>query len=156
MFLDNCTTRRLMPPLLAALLLGGLVGCGGPRLYPVAGRLVWEDGSPAKELAGGLVVLEAVDAPMGARGDIEADGTFRVMTSRPGDGAREGRHRVLIEARRLSEGELAGRREPSPVLDPRQGSFETSGLEVNVERKDNQVTLKLKKARPAGAPRKSG
>ena len=53
MFLDNCTRRRLMPLLLAALLLGGLAGCGGPRLYPVAGRLVWEDGSPAKELAGG-------------------------------------------------------------------------------------------------------
>ncbi|HXG12359.1 MAG TPA: hypothetical protein VNK04_21565 [Gemmataceae bacterium] len=127
---------------------------GGPKTYPVSGQLVWEDGSPARELAGGLVVLESVEAPVSAQGEILDDGTFRLTTSRPGDGALEGRHRVLIEVPRPREGDLAGRREPPPILDPRLGRFETSGLEINVERKDNQVILKLKKARLSGAARK--
>jgi hypothetical protein len=148
MFPSGWLARCRTPLLLAALLLGSVAGCGGPRLYPVSGQIVWQDGSPAKELAGGLLALESVEVRASARSDIEPDGSFRVMTSRPGDGAYEGRYRVLIDVPRLSDRELnAGKREPRPILDPRYGQFETSGLEITVEPKNNQVTLKLKKLR---------
>src|SRR5262245_11755733 len=98
MFFGDRAARGLTRPLLAAFLLLSFASCGGPRLYPVAGRVVWEDGSAARELSGGLVAFESVEARMGARGEIDADGAFRVSTSRSGDGALEGRHRVLVEA----------------------------------------------------------
>src|SRR5262245_14499551 len=130
MFFGDRAARGLTRPLLAGFLLGTLAGCGGPRLYPVAGRVVWEDGSAARELAGGLVVFESVEDRMGARADIQADGSFRLSTSRPGDGTLAGRHRVLVEAPQPSEKELAGRKDMPQILDPRFASFETSGLEV--------------------------
>ena len=138
----RCNQTRF---LLTAFVLGNLAGCGGPKLYPVAGQLVWEDGSAARQLAGGLVVFESQEAKMSARGEIQADGTFRLSTVQPGDGALEGQHRVLIEVPRLREADLGDRREPPPLLDPRLGSFETSGLVVRVERTNNQLTLPLKK-----------
>jgi hypothetical protein len=116
--------RDLLP---AALLLGSVAGCGGPKLYPVSGQIAWQDGSPAKELAGGLLALESVGVRASARSDIEADGSFRVTTTRPGDGAYEGRYRVLIDVPRLSDRELnMGKREPRPILDPRYGQADGS------------------------------
>src|SRR5947209_263103 len=97
---------RSLTPLLAGLLLGSLAGCGGPKLYPVSGQLVWQDGSPAKELTGASLVLESADVRTSARGDVGPEGTFQVMTSRPGDGAFEGRYKVLIDVPRLTERDL--------------------------------------------------
>src|SRR5262245_28250224 len=78
--------------LLLAALLGGCVG--GP--YPVDGVVVWQDGSPAKELEGSHVVFELPEKKAGARGAIRADGTFRVSTYKPDDGALPGEHKVFI------------------------------------------------------------
>ena len=79
-----------------AVVLLGLAGCGGPRLYPVHGKVTWEDGAEARELAGGLVICESVDGKVGARGDIEQDGSFQLSTYKPGDGVLPGKHRVAV------------------------------------------------------------
>src|SRR5262245_55467367 len=71
--------------LVVAVGLLGLAGCGGPSLYPVHGKVVWENGADAQELAGGLVVCESVEGGVGARGDIEKDGSFQLSTYKPGD-----------------------------------------------------------------------
>src|SRR6185436_6776126 len=65
-------------PVIAVLL--GLAGCGGQAVYPVHGKVTWEDGSQASELAGGLVICESVEGQVGARGDIEKDGSFQLST----------------------------------------------------------------------------
>src|SRR5438093_5675401 len=74
----------------------GLAGCGGPSLYPVHGKVTWDNGAEARELAGGLVICESVDGKVGARGDIEKDGSFRLSTYKPGDGLLPGKHRVAV------------------------------------------------------------
>ena len=62
--------RRGGRRLLVVLLLIGVAGCGGRRLYPVRGKVVYKDETP---LRGGLVVFEAVDpaAKVSASGPIQ-------------------------------------------------------------------------------------
>ena len=84
---------------LLSLLLAG--GCG-PGMHPVEGKVVWQDGSPATELAGGNVIFDQPEKRISARGFIETDGTFRLSTNRPNDGAVAGEHKVsIIENRKL-------------------------------------------------------
>src|SRR5262249_41535734 len=79
-----------------AVALLSLVGCGGPRLYPVHGKVTWENGTEARELVGGLVICESENGQVGARGDIEQDGSFRLTTYKPGDGLLPGKYRVAV------------------------------------------------------------
>jgi hypothetical protein len=64
-----------------------------------------------------------------ARGLIGEDGTFVLATFRDGDGAIEGRHRVLILPAR-HRGESPGK--AARTIDGKYQSFETSGLEATV------------------------
>src|SRR5262249_61357122 len=117
-----------------------LAGRGGSSLSPVHGKIVWENGEAARELAGGLVICESVDGAVGARGDVEEDGSFRLGTHKPGDGALLGKHRVAVT-------EYSPREPPPPpIMDPVFAKLETSGLEITVERKTNEVTLKVRRA----------
>jgi len=124
------------------LLLLLLPGCGrGPRLYPVHGKVTWQDGTEARELVGGLVICESIDGKVGARGDIEQDGSFRLTTYKPGDGLFAGKHRVAVV-------EYSPREPPPPpTIDRKFSNVEASGLEINVEPKTNDVTLKVGRAR---------
>src|SRR5258705_6914772 len=118
----------------------GLAGCGGPSLYPVHGKVTWDNGAEARQLAGGLVICESVDGKVGARGDIEKDGSFRLSTYKPGDGLLPGKHRVAVV-------EYSPREPPPPpIIDRAFSRVEASGLEINVERTTNQVTLKVRRA----------
>jgi hypothetical protein len=124
------------------LLLVGAAGCGGPKLYPVNGKVVYPDNSPAKELAGYTVEFEAVDGKIDGKGvsavgQIQTDGTFRMTTLKPNDGALPGRHRVLI-APPIPEGDTLN---PPRIIDRRFHSYQTSGLEAKVEEKPTEVIL---------------
>src|SRR5262245_25725866 len=90
-------TLALFAPLL------GAAGCGS-GLYPVTGRVVFEDGSPLDE---GIVICETYDGEktVMARGNIQRDGTFRLGTIKPGDGARPGKYRVLVVPRGRTQAE---------------------------------------------------
>src|SRR5207247_8275621 len=112
----------------------GVTGCGR-GLYPVHGKVTFPDGTP---LPGGVVVCEtkAVDKTFMARGEVQKDGTFRLGTEKPGDGARPGKYRVLVnppvtyvpdEARGIRAVEIRG-----PVIDARFSDRTTSGLELEV------------------------
>jgi hypothetical protein len=127
---------------LVLLALPGTAGCGS-RTYPVEGRVVFRDGKEATELAGGFVTFEAEESQVSAQGEIQPDGTFRMGTFKPGDGAVPGRHKVLVMPRPADNPD----RPPPPVLHPRYQRLETSGLEVTVEPKKNQVTLTVERAR---------
>ena len=119
-----------------------LAGCGGPRLHPVHGKVTWDDGTEARELAGGLVICESADGHVGARGDIEQDGSFQLTTYKPGDGLLPGKHRVAVV-------EYSPREPPPPPkIDRTFSSVEASGLEINVDRPTKDVTLKVRRARP--------
>jgi hypothetical protein len=139
--------RRIIPwPKLRLALVGlpllVVIGCGGKKLYPVEGKVVFPDGTP---LTGGWVEFEPVEgkANVSAKGQIQKDGTYRLGTNQEGDGAIEGRHRILIVPPlppRLEE-----RGASKPLIAQRFQSFETSGLEFTVTRGKNLCPIKVEK-----------
>jgi predicted small lipoprotein YifL len=134
--------RSVIAYLLIAVVLLALAGCGGPRLYPVHGKVTWENGSEARELAGGLVICESADGKLGARGDIEKDGSFRLSTNKPGDGILPGKYRVAVVEYSPKEPP------PPPTIDRAFTRVDASGLEINVDGTKNEVTLKVRHAPP--------
>lgn len=131
-----------LPVVLLALM---SVGCG-TGVYPVEGKVVWADGSPATELAGSQVAFEQPVANTTARGTINPDGSFRLTTNTPDDGAVPGEHKVLvIEVGRKSLAGPDGTNIAPGALDPKFYTFETSGLSATVKPGTNEVTLKVER-----------
>jgi hypothetical protein len=118
--------------LLAVLLVAGCAS--GKRLYPVEGTVLYDDGKPAVDLAGGLVSLESVEDKSNAAGEIQPDGTFRIRTPLGKDGAPAGAYRVLVRG-------PEGRRD-SPIL-VKYGRYNTSEIEITVKEEPNKVEIKV-------------
>jgi hypothetical protein len=140
---------RLLAFSLFALILAVAVGCGTKK-HPVEGKVVWSDGSAAKELAGGMVVFESTQAPLSARGEIREDGSFRLTTEVPNDGVPVGEYRVLVSQSRPESDGIT--RPPPPPMDRRFEDFKTSGLTYKVEPGKNEPVLKVERATRKGRP----
>ena len=105
-----------------------LAGCdSGLRTYPVTGTVHFEDGQP---LAGGMIIFQSSDGQVQARSGVSRDGTFRVGTEEPGDGAVEGQHRVVVRA--LWQGPETPPKHP---VHSKYRSPATSDLQYEVTRK---------------------
>ena len=116
-------TRTYVAWLAVLVLVAGLTGCGR-RLHPVEGRLVWQDGQPAKELAGSMVYFESTEHRTISRSTVGPDGRFDLTTERAEargvDGVPPGKHRVYVID------------SAPPLIDQRFRRPDTSGLEVTV------------------------
>jgi hypothetical protein len=132
--------------LVALLILVAAAGCGGSKLYPVEGKVIFPDDTP---LTAGTVEFGPVDkdAILAPRGEIQADGTFRMSTFKEGDGAPEGEYRVLV-----TPPENADPDRPRPKsFDPRFTSFEKSGLKYTVKPGKNEFfTITVEKRSQKG------
>jgi hypothetical protein len=123
-----------------------IAGCGD-GMYPVQGKVLWSDGTPAAELVGGIVSFESVEADLSARGEIGPDGSFSLSSLRKDDGLPPGTYQVLVApsdpdpSEDKSSPRILGRR----MLPARYRHYKSSGLEVTVEAKTNQVTLTVDK-----------
>jgi hypothetical protein len=136
----DANSRRRPAGLAALIFLFGVAGCGSG--WPqVSGRVVFADGSPLDE---GMVVCETRDGdkPVMARGTLQRDGTFRLGTSQPEDGAPPGKYRVLVVPRALSWRERETR---PPIIDPRFEKFETSGITFEVKEGHNELNITVTK-----------
>jgi hypothetical protein len=116
--------------LLAAGCLAGWAGCSEskPTVYPVSVLVTYPDKKP---VVGAQVVFRSVEHKLSARGVTGEDGSCRLTTFEPEDGALPGRHLVLV-----AEPPLKGDPDvPSrgPQIADRFASFSTSGLEVTVK-----------------------
>lgn len=133
--------QKLCKALAALAILAGLSGCG--ELHPVGGHLVWEDGQPAKELAGAMIYFESADHSTISRSVVESEGQFQLTTETPEasgpDGVPPGMHRVYVVDGLPSR------------LDSRFRNPETSGLEVKVP-PDGPVVLKVARSPAAKNP----
>ena len=132
--------RTLLPSLLTLV----LVGCGGPRPYPVSGKIVFGDGTPATDLADFIISMDSVDRPEGATGIVQPDGTFKVGTQDNEDGALPGKYRVVL----IPPDPPLDQPAPKRIIPPKYGSADTSGLEVEVLAQTNDITLTVERAQP--------
>jgi hypothetical protein len=132
----------------ATLLLGisVLTGCGN-RPYPVEGQVVWKnDGSPAKELEGSLVTFENTAKGVSCVGSIQSDGSFRLTTTNPDDGAFAGDYLVSIQEHRKNA-DASGARLMPARLDERFRDLKESGLSATVKPGKNAVKLEVDRAK---------
>jgi hypothetical protein len=125
-----------------AVAVAALAGCGGVKTYSVEGKLVWADGTPAKELANGVVAFQTADGATKSQGVIDADGAFKLADPVP-----EGLYQVHVSENRpvvgeTPEGEILG----PPKMDPKFTNPKTSGLSVPVNDGGEPVVLKVSRA----------
>jgi hypothetical protein len=102
-------------------------GCDSQTFFPVSGKVTYKDGKP---LTAGLVIFEPVSQKIGARGEIQADGSFQLGTHKNNDGAMEGEYKVLIAPPPLPE---EGKRLRSPIH-PKYQNLESTPLKFTVTR----------------------
>ena len=112
-----------------------VAGCGGGKqpTYRAGGKVSFADGKP---LPGGWVSFRSLnsDKKISARGSIQSDGTFKLTTYKPNDGAVEGQHQAMVVPEiQFERGEPAsGNRPRPPPVDRKFSNFETSDLEFTV------------------------
>jgi hypothetical protein len=123
------------------------LGCGGtgPRMVPVEGTVAFADGSSVEALKGYTVEFERAESIGGksvsAVGTLAADGSFRLTTTRPNDGAYEGTYRVVVgPPATTGDGPP-----PSRHLPAKYAGFDTSGLTATISAGSPKVTLTLER-----------
>jgi hypothetical protein len=132
------------PWLAAALGFLLLAGCGGSRLHPVHGKLVYdEDGDPpVKELAGYDVTFTSEKLGISSRGTIKEDGSFDLTTTKENDGAYPGEYVVVVtQPHRRPERPFVG----DPVVDLSYEDPAKSKLKAEVKPDKNDFTFKLQR-----------
>src|SRR5262249_30955515 len=105
-------------------------------VHAVTGKVLF-DGTPPE---GATVTLHPVDRSMTLRprGFVGADGTFKVTTYLPNDGAPSGQYKLTVEWRKPVE--VRGEMTPGPnVIPERYGKPETSRVEVTVGWGSNEI-----------------
>ena len=125
-----------------ALVVAALAGCGGVRTASVEGKLVWTDDTPAKELAGGVVMFQTADGATKVHGVVGPDGAFELASEVP-----EGIYQVYVSetlpvVRETNDGDVLG----PPKMDPKYGDPKTSGLTASVRSGGDPVVLKVGRA----------
>lgn len=128
---------------LAALALAGTVGCGGgPKTYPVQGKITLTGGD-VSHLAGCTIEAALQTNPyVRASGEIAADGRFTLGTLHEGvllTGAQEGPYQARIL---LSDDDRTARRLAARAVAPRYLDFRTAGLSFQAPAA-GEVTLTL-------------
>jgi len=121
-------------------------GCGA-GMGQVDGKVVWQDGTPAKELAGSHVVFESAETRTSARGIIGPDGSFKLGTKAADDGAPVGEYEVMILENRKNAN-ADGTLLMPPVLASRYGDLKTSGLKATVKSGVTPIILTVERAKP--------
>ena len=121
-----------MRAFLSFLLLIHVFGCGSDRVpvYPVSGRVEFEDGQPVRN---GTIELESVSFGTTANGRIQHDGSFVLGTYAAEDGAAAGKHQVIIVQIIVADGSITHTQDHGQPVPVRFGSYDTSPLSVEVK-----------------------
>ena len=91
-----------------------------------------------------MIEFEAVDDPWqgrNARGLVKKDGTFIMTTVKRYDGAVAGRHLVVVSDPYQGGDIFEGEGPKSPKIHKKFAGYSTSGLEITVEEKPNDLTI---------------
>ncbi len=146
--------RRLSTAILVAGVLS-LVGCGKTEAptYPTEGEVVYAD--TGELVPGSLTVwFESTTPPYQRSSGIVKDGKFYLSTTRDGNGAISGEHRVRFDPFVPNS---ASTENPDVVLarvmNPKHLEFRTSGITVTIDPVPKN-TFKIKVEPPAGERKK--
>jgi hypothetical protein len=149
MFLIPADAEWPVPRRVYSLALAGLMGIfagcgpGGPKTYPVKGKVVTPNAEALKRLVGQAVELQSTTEPnTRGFGQIQADGSFTISTYRLGvalSGAIEGTHRARIAPTASDDDDGRGRLR---AFDRKYTRFDSSGWEFVVPTAGD-VILKL-------------
>jgi len=142
---------------LAGLGLLAVLGCGGdglPRRYPVSGRVTYQ-GKPVPK--GEVTFSPTRDNGRTAAGNIQGDGSYRLTTMNPGDGALPGRYRVSVTAVAVDFSEVETTKGGPPLSEEaeeilprihyapsRYENPDTSGLTAEVKPQSNTINFVLR------------
>lgn len=121
----------------------GFSGCGSDRIpvYPVTGRIQFEDGQPVRS---GTIELESVSFGTTANGKIQHDGSFVLGTYAAEDGAAAGTHRAIVVQIIVADGSISHTQDHGHPVPVRFGDYHTSPLSVEVKAEPtNQVIITL-------------
>lgn len=134
---------------LLAAVVAALAGCGPrePAVFPVAGVVVFADGSPVKA---GTIEFEPTDGGPAARGKIDSEGKFTLQTGGR-EGAVAGAHRVAVVQVFVLDGltpevRAAHSKHAAQVVHKRHNRFDTSGLTLEVQPRANEVRVQVSAA----------
>ena len=97
---SNIGTHRLLAAWLVLPILGGCSSTG-EGMFPVSGTVKFADGSPVTGEPASIVFVPNPQSDnrssKSASGTIEPDGSFRLMTNDPDDGAYPGDYQVVLK-----------------------------------------------------------
>jgi len=120
------TNKMTRPVTLFFLLLLPVPGCGKTAgTVQVTGAVKYADGSPLS-IENGSVIFRAADGSTNASGAVQPDGSFTMMTKKPGDGVKPGQYKVAVQL-------WKNYANLSPAVASKYRNLETSGLEANVD-----------------------
>ena len=147
---------------LPLVLLVFVVGCGPDNgslpTYPVTGEVVFADGSP---LRGGRVEFRSMDnsPAVVASGHFGDDGKFQLRTYRPGDGAVEGEHQVVVSPDPPNDDDTdkmtpAQRMRAMRPIDTRFLDYRSSKLQFKVTDDAAQNHFRIEVWHPGEGPRR--
>jgi len=127
-----------------------VAGCNSSGLYPVSGVVVDASGKPIPGLEKSNYVMFA-QVPEGissSMGEIQADGSFKLFTNRPGDGVAPGDYHVYLPRHHLDP-----ERAMPQVIGGKFESIEQSGWTKTVEKKRNHFVLEVTPVAQRGSRR---
>ena len=119
--------------------LATIVGCSGGQSAPVHGKVTLQDGTPVK---GAEVSFENVERHVRAWGKTAEDGSYRLMTLKPGDDAPLGDYKITVRHAMPMD---SSQPEVKGPFDTRYESPGTSGLTYTVKPGDNTFDMVLDK-----------
>ncbi|UUO06393.1 hypothetical protein M4951_23985 [Blastopirellula sp. J2-11] len=130
--------------LLAAATSLGCSGNSGPQSFPVQGKVTYE----GKPLSRGTIIFNPVNEALPAsRGEIQADGTYKLSLAQKGDGAVPGEHRVIVnsstQVKQGMEIDDPNYELPRPLVPIKYSSLSTTPLSQTVKAEANTIDIEL-------------
>jgi hypothetical protein len=142
----------VLPVVLAALL--ATTGCGSAvKAYPVSGQVNFNGKPMAGTGSITFVPIVQTEGAMMAGGEVAADGTYKLTTSSPNDGAMTGEYRVVItqvtvvEPKPVADGEkppaVVAALAPDQLIPAIYGDHAKSPLTATVKVGNNKIDFEL-------------
>ncbi len=121
------------------LVIGLAGGCGGGsgEFVPVTGTVTNADGSPVK-FESGMLLFQPTGDGKAASGGVEKDGSFKMMTHKPGDGVKPGQYKVVLQL-------WENYREHKLAAPEKYGDATTTPLEATVDAEHTEFDFKVEK-----------